>query len=466
MKKSIATLLLASFILTNISPAALAIGNKDTNKEPKKVSISKSHKQRAKSDSFKYAYINYEWWNNFNDSILNGYIDRAIKNNYDLKMATITVDEYYQAVKIQFADQLPSATVGFGPGYSKMPYNTTSDWGFAMPAFANYELDLFLKNKNKTDASKKQYEASLQDERAAYISIASAVGTTYLNIVKLDKMIELQEQIVEDRQLIYNLMLARNKEGLTSTSDTVKANKSYLAGNTDLIEYKKQRTKLLNQLAVLIGENPNNSEQLARTSYENINYTGVIPSEISSDVIVQRPDYLKAEKMVEKAGIDVKVARKEFLPTLNITGIAMFLANDFGSLWSTKNMLAAIGGGLNLPLFTGGRRVANLKLKKDTYERILNNYYQTNLTAIQEVNDSLVSIKLDREKLQTTEKQAQLERQDFGYSTNKYNQGIISKLDLVQVKENVLFTDKMVVNNRINCLVNYIGLYKATGSQL
>jgi NodT family efflux transporter outer membrane factor (OMF) lipoprotein len=335
-----------------------------------------------------------------------------------------------------------------------------------MPAFASYEFDLFLKNKNKTDASKKQYEASLQDERAAYIAIASAVGTTYLNIVKLDKMIELQEQIVVDRKLIYELMVARNKEGLTSTADTVKANKSYIAGTTSLTEYKKQRAKLLNQLAVLIGENPNNSEQLTRISYDKLQYSGEIPAEISSEVVTQRPDYLKAEKMVEKAGIDVTVAKKEFLPTINIGGLAMFLASDFGKLWTTKNMLTALGGGVNLPLFTGGRRVANLKLKKDEYERVLNDYYQTNLTAIQEINDAMVSIKLDEQKLKDAQKQAQLEREDFGYSTNKYNEGTISKLDLTQVKENVLFTDQQVVNDKVNCLVNYIGLYKATGSQL
>ncbi|MCM1338657.1 MAG: TolC family protein [Muribaculaceae bacterium] len=467
MKKSIITLVLASFIITNISPlSAIAIGDKNKSKEPKKVSISKSHKQRTKSDVFKYDYINYAWWNGFNDNILNGYIDKAIQNNYDLKSATITVDEYYQAVKIQFADQLPSATVGFGPGFAKMPGTSSSDWNFSAPGFASYELDLFLKNKNKTDAAKKQYEASLQDERAAYISIASAVGTTYLNVVKLDKMIKLQEEIVADRKIIYDLMLLRNKEGLTSTSDTVKANKSYIAGNSDLTEYKKQRTKLLNQLSVLIGENPNNSENLTRTAYEDLNFSGIIPSEIPSDIIVQRPDYLKAEKMVEKAGIDVKVAKKEFLPTINILGIATFLASDMGSLFSTKGMLTALGGGVMLPIFTGGKRVANLRIKKDVYERVLNNYYQTNLTAIQEVNDALAAIKLDEEKLSDTKKQADLERQDFGFSTQKYNQGTISKLDLIQVKENVLYTDKMVVNDKINCLVNYIGLYKATGSQL
>jgi outer membrane protein TolC len=279
-------------------------------------------------------------------------------------------------------------------------------------------------------------------------------------------MIELQEEIVQDRKVIYELMLARNKEGLTSTSDTVKANKSYIAGDIELTEYKKNRSQLLHQLAVLIGESPNNIDQLSRISYDELNYTGLIPTEISSEVIAARPDYIKAEKLVEKAGIDVKVAKKEFLPTLNINGIALLMSRELGSVWSTNNAIAALAGGLNLPLFTGGKRLANLRLKKSTYERILNNYYKTNLTSIQEVNDALVTIKLDEEKYQHIKKQADLEREDFGYSTDKFDAGIISKLDLTQVKENVLYTDKTLVNNKVNCLVNYIGLYKATGSQL
>ena len=202
MKKKIAILLLASFILTNLTPLSCLAINKKSSNEPKKVSITKTHKQRQKSDEFKYEYINYDWWKNFNDGILNGYIDKAIKNNYDLKSATIAVDEYYQAVRMQFANELPMAGVGFSPAFSKQPGTTSSGWMFATPAIANYELDLFLKNRDKTKASEREYEASLQDERAAYISIASAVGTTYLNIVKLDKMIELQEDIVKDRKLI------------------------------------------------------------------------------------------------------------------------------------------------------------------------------------------------------------------------------------------------------------------------
>ena len=468
MKKIITSLLLAGFIIAEISPmTAFAIGNKTTNtSEPKKVSIMKTHKLRQKSDEFKYEYINYEWWNNFNDPILTGYIDRAIKNNYSLKMATIAVDEYYQAIKIQFANELPQAGAAFSPAYVKNPGFTEADWSYSMPAIVNYEADIFLKNHDKTKSVKKEYEGSLQDERAAYIGIASAVGSVYLNIVKLDKMIALQEEIVQDRKTIYDLFLARNKEGLTSTADTVKANKSYISGQTALTEYKKQRNILLNQLCVLIGENPNKADTISRIDYDSLNFDGIIPEEIASEIISQRPDYIKAEKIIEKAGIDVRVAKKEFLPSINLTGLALFLAGDIGSLWTTKNALAALAGGATLPLFTGGKRVANLKLKKDEYERVLNNYYQTNLTAIQEVNDALTTIKHDDQKYLDTKTQSQLERKNYGYNEASYNQGVLSKLDLIQLRENVLSTDKLVADQKINCLVDYIGLYKAVGSQL
>ena len=339
MKKSIITLILTAMILTEVTPAVCFAKAKNKS-EPKKISIMKTHNMRKKSDKFKYEYINYEWWSNFNDEILTAYIDRAIKNNYSLKMASIAVDEYYQAIKLQFANELPQAGAGFSPAFVKNPGTTKSGWTFALPAIVNYEADIFLKNHDKTKAAKKEYLQSLQDERAAYIAIAGAVGATYLNIVKLDKMISLQEEIVTDRKTIYDLMLLRNKEGLTSTSDTVKANKAYIAGQTTLTEYKKQRDILLNQLCVLLGESPENAQSLARISYDNLNYNGVIPSEISSEVIAQRPDFIKSEHQIEKAGIDVRVARKEFLPSLQLGGLGLFNADDLGSLFKfSRNAL-------------------------------------------------------------------------------------------------------------------------------
>lgn len=463
MKKILAAIVLTSLTGMTFMPA-LAVQEVNNNVPKQYKSMIK--KSKKVSDDYKYAYVNMDFWSQFNDEILNGYIDKAVKNNYDLKMASLNVKEYYENVKLQFSNELPKLTAGYSPNYVKMPGSSDADWVFATPAIASYEADIFLKNRDKTKSVKKLYEASQFDERAAYISVASAVGTTYLNIVRLDKIVDLQQEIVELRKEIYDLMLKRNREGITSTADTIKANKALVAGETDLIEYRKQRDFLLHQLAVLIGESPANAEELTRTSYDKIVFSGNIPSEISSDVIVQRPDYLKAEKMVEKAGIDVKVAKKEFLPSFNIMGLALFNASNIGSSWTTKNMLASIGAAGMLPLFTGGSLTANLRLKKTEYERVLQNYYKTNLTAIQEVNDALVSVKKDTEKMERTRKQADLEKTDFMYNRDKFNQGVISKLDLIQFKENLLSIDKLVAQQNIECMVDYIGLYKAAGSKL
>ena len=464
MKKVVILALITCMQTSMLTPLAFAADSSKSDAQPKqfKSYASKSKKEKKHSQENKFEYLNVEWWENFNDPILNEYISRAVQNNHDLKAATLAVEEYYQNVKAQFSAQLPQIGAGFAPNYLKMPGTTSSDWVFAMPVFASYEVDLFLKNRDKTKSVKKSYEASQFDERAAYIAVVSAVGTTYFNVVKLDKMIELQEEIVQSREKIYDLMLKRNREGLTSTSDTIKANKSLVSGETELIELKKQREKALNQLAVLIGESPANSASLQRTSLDNLALNSRVPSEISSEVIMARPDYLKAEKMVEKAGIDVRVARKEFLPSINILGLALFNTADFGSLFTTRDMLTMLGGSIMAPLFTGGRRL----LKKAQYERILHNYYQTNLTAIQEVNDSLMSVKLDKEKMERTLKQFALESEDYRYNTLKYEQGTISQLDLIQFRENLLSIDKLVAQQKVECMVDSIGLYKAAGSKL
>lgn len=465
MKKIISIALVVSILGINSIPAfALKEENADNNAPRQFKSMVKKNKRTG--DDYKFAYVNLDYWTKFNDDILSSYIQKAILNNYDLKMATLSTEEYYQQVKLQFANQLPMVGVGFAPNYVKMPNVSSGDWMFAMPGLVSYEFDIFLKNRDKTKSAKKNYEASKYDERAAYISVAAAVGTTYLNIVQLDKIIELQKEIVADREVIYDLMLASNREGLVSTADTVKANKALVNGQTELLELTKQRDQLLHQLAVLIGESPENAANLERATLDDIAYDHSIPESISTDIIVQRPDYMKAEAMVEKAGLDVRIAKKEFLPTINLNGLAFFNTSNFGSLFSTKGMLYALGGGALLPLFTGGAKVATLRLRKNTYERILQNYYKTNLTAMQEINDSLVAARLDKEKMERTLKQANLERADYKYNEMRYNQGTISKLDLIQYRENLLSIDKLVAKQKVECMVDYIGLYKATGTKI
>ncbi len=465
MKKIIAATLLLSFITVNSMPA-LAINAADDTSAPKQRKSLFARKAKVDKNQYRFDYVNLEWWDSFGDEYLSGYIRQAIDKNHDLKASTLVTQEYYQAMKAQFASELPQIGTGFLPGYSKMPGTTSSDWGFALPVYASYEIDLFLKNRNKTKSTKKTFEASVQDERSAHISVASAVGTTYLNIVRMDKTIKLQEEIVDLRSNLYELEKLRYEEGISSSMDVVTTEKSLITAQNDLIELKKQHFKLLNQFAVLIGESPENAANIQRKTLEELNDGQTIPSEISTEIITGRPDYLKAEISVQKAGLDVKVARKEFLPSFNLGGFGLFNAHDLGSLFTTKNMLIGLGAGIMMPVFTGGQRIANLKMKKATYERILETYYQTNLTAIQEVNDALYVLKSDDERYNQLIKQYNLESSNFSLNQIKYNEGVLSKFDLLRYQESLLTLEKQLDSYKTERLMGFIGLYKSTGSKL
>lgn len=463
MKKFLIYTIITAMTLTN-SLSAFAIQNvNNSNKTDVIEKKKKNDEHKIKPNPNKISYVNIDWWCGFNDEILNDYIVRAIEHNKDLEMATLTIDEYYQYVKAQQANEMPTIQAGFAPIYGKILGDTAGTFG--LPIIASYELDLFGKNHNKTTSMKKTYEASILDEQAAYISIASAVGTTYVDIVKNDALIDLQQDIVKLRKEIFEIMSISNAEGIISTSDLVKAHKAYIAGISDLTDLQKDRTKLLHRLAVLVGDSPNNIQEYKRIDYKELAFNGIIPVTVDSNIVMQRPDYMKAEKMLEKAGIDVRVARKEMFPQLSLGGLMFFNNKHLGSLFTTSDMIWAVGGQIMQPIFMGGRLKANLKAKKVVYEKSLKNYEKVNLTSMQEVNDALVSVNMDIEKLQNQKNIQKLEEKDFKLSQAKYQEGIIAKLDLNQMEENLLSVNKMVYKTQFACMVDYINYYKSVAAK-
>ena len=412
-----------------------------------------------------FEYADVKWWNEkFNDAVLTEYIIKGLQNNYDLKTASLKIEEAREQKNIVRASELPSIGIGAVPALYKLPSVSGTSGLISLPLYADYEIDIFGKNRDKTKAMDKVINISEQRERAAAISAAGAIGSAYYNIIKLDKLIELQEQIALDSREIYDLMRLSNEAGLISSADTVNAYKAYLKSESDLIEFKKTHQKLLNLLAVLTGDTPENSVNYERNSFEDIKINSYIPDFIPSDIIENRPDYISAQRLIEKAGLDARAAKKEFLPSFNILGLLSFNSAKHFSALNWTNSLALLGGSAMLPLFTGGKRIANLKLKKNKYEQALINYQNTNIKAVQEVNDALCSLKLDNEKYIKTAEIFEAEKKNFYYTELKYKEGAVSKLDMLQKHEALLSAEKMAANDKTALFISQIGLYKASAA--
>ena len=134
-------------------------------------------------------------------------------------------------------------------------------------------------------------------------------------------------------------------------------------------------------------------------------------------------------------------------------------------MFTTSQAAWGLGGGILQNIFAGGKIKANLKLKKLAYEKSFRNYEKIVLTSMQEVNDTLVAINMDKEKLAKQKEIQKLEEKDFGLNSLKYDEGVISKLDLNQREENLMNVNKMVYSSNFDCMIDYINYYKAVGAK-
>lgn len=417
----------------------------------------------------KIDYVNICWWDNFSDPLLKQYIVQAIQNNHDARKASWQVEEYKQFVKYQFGQELPSLSVGATYAGVHLPDSVAKDFNkniLAVPFQANYEADIFLKNHDKTKSQKKAYESSKYQEKSVYISLAADVATVYLNVVKFDELISFQKDIIKTKKEILVREESKYQRGLVSATVVNDFKKDYETAKNNLNDYTKSRDKSLVQLAVLIGDSPENIKEYKRASLKTINFKTKVPTEISSDVIFSRPDILAAETNLEKSKIDVRVARKEFLPSINITGLYAMSTLGGANFFSWQSAIAAIMAGATQDLFTGGKKVANLKIYKSRYEQLFETYKQTDLIAIKEVKDSLLIINLDTKTDENTISKSKIELDNCHRACDRAARGIIPIQTMLTEKEQLLTVMQNRATTKTTRLIDYITLYKAVGGKL
>lgn len=416
-------------------------------------------------------YMNLTWWQKFNDQKLNDYLMTIYKNNPDLKIATIKNKQSQQVMKQAFANQLPQlyfngtmqreftgSTQRFGdvviPDYNQAHY--------ILPLTMSYEVDLWGENYLKTKSLKKQIEMTTQDERASYISISSNFASNYYTLVGIDKLIQNQKDLLEIEQNIVNLEEQKYNSGLCPIAEVLSEKQSLTQMQERLNSLEERQDIVVNQLITQLGDRM--LTKIDRSNYDSISAIPT-PNEISTEYIGNRPDVQKAELYIQKTGIDIKVARRDFLPKFRVYGQIGFNSYDWCRMFAPHTFLSTAGVAPSLDLFTGGYKKAVLKYNKLEYEKALQIYEKAILTSIQELNDAMMSIKTANSNYEKSKERFNLEKEKLDLSNNQYKIGGRAKLDNMKDQQNILIIEEDMVTNNINRVISTINLYKATGGK-
>ena len=414
-------------------------------------------------------YMNLAWWEKYNDEYLTENLLKLYENNYDLKNAALKVKENEQAVKIQFANELPQ--IGLSgqlyrdmrssmKQYGSMQIPSYAQYNYYLPITASYEIDIWGSNRLRTKSMKQQLEIVKQAERATYIALTSDFASDYFNLIRADEFLKIQNELIKTQEDIISKTRAKYDIGLCTINDVLAEQRLLTTLKEERNRHIKTRDTLIDTMRVYLS---NSSGNIERNAYENITVLTGIPTEYSTSIVENRPDYLQEEANIKRIGFDVKAARREFLPKFIIFGQIGLNAYHLDTLFNSVSQMFSAGILPSIDLFSGGRKIALLKLKKFQYEEALNSYQKAILLGIKDINSGLVEYKEAQENYKESADRLKMQNRTYSLAKDKQEIGSASDLDVLYAKEAYLMVRKDEVSNKINSVISTIGLYKTAG---
>ena len=277
---------------------------------------------------------------------------------------------------------------GDGIAESPLPNRRTYINDYNLGAQFSWELDLWGRLRDETNAVRKEAYATVADLSGVRLSIASAVAQNWYVLIESRLQRELAERDVAAREKNFNVTQTRTKDGASSKLDLRLAKSALGSSRANLADRQQAEGEAARRLEVLLGRYP--SAQLSAAAQLPA-LEKLVGAGIPADLIARRPDLIAAELRLHASGLRAQAARKQLLPSITLTGQLNTNGPQLSDLIDPERLAGAFAGGLAQPIFQGGRLKANAKSQRALAEASLLSFAQTALRAYEEVENALAA---------------------------------------------------------------------------
>ena len=407
------------------------------------------------------AAANIAWQQFFADARLKQLIGLALANNRDLRVAILNIEQARAQYGIRRADILP--TVGLGVGGSRTPGpddSTTSTYSAGL-VVSNFELDLFGRVRNLSDAALAQFLATDEARKATHISLIASVANTYLATLADDELLALTQRTLDARRESLKLIELKYDNGVVSKLDLQQGLSLVDSARVTLAQQQRQRAQDLNLLTLLVGQTlPAN---LAPGTTLAATMLSELPAGLPSDLLTVRPDIRAAEQQLIGANASIGAARAAFFPRISLTGSAGSASTELSGLFKSGSFGWSFAPQLVLPIFDYGRNSANLGSAKAGRDIAVAQYERTIQAAFREVSDALAGQATFGEQLRAQRGVEAAEAERFNLSNLRYREGASSYLDLLDAQRSLFSAQQAAVQANLQRLQNQVTLYRVLG---
>jgi NodT family efflux transporter outer membrane factor (OMF) lipoprotein len=411
-----------------------------------------------------------DWADQFGDAQLKALLEEALKGSPTIAQARARIAGAQAYADTAKASTLPRVDADYSltrqqfSGTAAVPPPYAGTWQTQNSALltASYDLDLWGKNRETLKAAVSQVQASEADAEAVKLTLATAVARTYNQLARLYVLRDIAQQEVERREQIDRITAGRIAIGLDTEVERKTAQANLATARSALAALDGSILTTRYQLAALMGEGPDRGLAIARPAL-GVGDEVRLPDNLPADLVSRRPDLVAARWRVDAITHEVKEAKAEFYPDINLTAAIGLDSFGFGRFLTAASRTASAGPAIHLPIFDAGELRAQLKGRYADFDDAVATYNQTLINALNGVATQLAQIRSSDTQLGDAQAAQQAAREADALAITQYKGGLTNQLTVLNADMNALQADQAVANLLMNRRDQQIALASALG---
>lgn len=416
------------------------------------------------------AELRGDWWNTYNDSVLDGLMDTLLHSNLSIAQSEARYREakalvgtarsaYFPVVGANAsATRSGSGDLGNRNTFSSGSGNTSNQ--YTLSGSVSWEPDLWGRIRREVESSRAELAASAADIASTRLSMESTLAQTYFQLRAVDAQTRLLDQTVTAYERSLLLTQSRYQAGVAAKADVAAARTQLENTRAQLIALHSQRAQYEHAIAVLLGEAPS---KLSLGPTPTIGTVPVIPVALPSQLLERRPDVAAAERRTAEANANIGVAQAAWFPDLTLSAQAGYSSGQWAQWLTAPANFWSLGPALALTIFDAGARRSKVEQMRAAYDAQVATYRLTVLTALREVEDYLVQLHVLAQQQAAQDIALASARESLSLTQNQYEAGLIDYLGVVQVQATALSTEGAAITLTANRLVASVQLIAALG---
>ena len=405
-----------------------------------------------------------DWRSFYQDPALQEYIQQALDNNIDLKIASERV--YRSQIGLVESDSrfLPNVDMTFDADREKTSRALTTDPKidneFKWTANVSWELDLWGKLRRSNEADIANLQATQAEFYGSRISLIAQVAELYYKIQDAQNQIQLTNNNIVAREKSKRITELRHAQGIISGLDVSQSNVELMQEKLKLPALHNSLNSNMYQLSILLDQSPKKLKIPARNP-NNLDRES-LPVGLPSELLKRRPDVIAQERKLHAATAAIGVAKADYFPNISLVGNFGAKSLEVDDLLDNAEYWE-IGADISMPLFNWGATTANIDKVKSEYRETVLNYrkvifvaFRESAEAIENVDKNRTEYYLKRELLAATDEYLRL-------ANLRYSNGVISYIDVLDAQRNQAKSQQDFSAAAESLQTSFVGLYKTLG---